>query len=81
MGNNKGNQNRQKKGKRDTWAKQAAELGSTTEWTTWKTIEKHVQAQFITTWTSIAISRVDDYFHHEFQMGFQTYPQNTWGSI
>jgi hypothetical protein len=55
------------------WAKQVVELGFVAEQTTWKTIEKHVQTQFTTTWTSIVISRVDDYFHHDFQMGFQAY--------
>ncbi len=46
---------------------------------TWKTIKKHVQAQFTKTWTSIAISRVDDHFHHDFQMGFQEYPHRYMG--
>jgi hypothetical protein len=54
-------------------------LGFTTKQTTLKIIEKHVQAQFITLWTSIVISGVDDHFHHDFQMGFQAYSQKYMG--
>jgi hypothetical protein len=80
LGNYKGNQIGKKKEKEDMRTKWATELGSATKRTIWKTINKHVQAQFTTTWTSIAISRVDDHFHHDFQMGFQTYSHKYMGA-
>jgi hypothetical protein len=44
-----------------------------------KILEKHARAQFTTTWTPIAINKVGDKFHQNFQVGLQVNPHRYMG--
>jgi len=60
------------KDKEDRQVKRISKLGFAIEWTTWKTIEKHAKAKFITTWILVVLAKVGGRFHHDFQVGFRT---------
>jgi len=42
-------------------------------------LEKHARTQFTTTWIPIAINKVDDKFHQNFQVGLQVNPHRYMG--
>jgi hypothetical protein len=49
------------------------DLGIVANKTTIRIIEKHTKTQFNAPWTSTIIKEVGDRFHHNFQVGLQTY--------
>jgi hypothetical protein len=49
------------------------DLGIVANKTTIRIIEKHTRTQFSAPWTSTIIKEVGDKFHHNFQVGLQTY--------
>jgi hypothetical protein len=61
--------------------KWTAKLGFIIKQATWKIVENHVRTQFIITWTSSTIIKVDDCFHHNFQTSFEQIYASTWGWI